>query len=454
MPNPNFLSSTLEERSTSFFNTNYVLQAQVTQDYYNCDSMEKLLAQAATNEHLFVSIKAVGLAMFSNSIQAPHLLNDARKDYVKALRLTNKALSDPSTATTDSTLFSVLILSIFETLAGSSQDSLSAWTKHIEGAALLIKLRGPEQFATATGRRLFFHVVANLFISCLQRTVRFPSYIAEMRKKEMPKYMTTGTVGWAASNLTIDFANFRAAIRNREIVDVKTIFTKGMEFEERFINLMSDLPERWTYKTRYSRANPDLIWDGYYHVYQDIWTCQLWNSMRTCRIMLHELIRAALKSGRHSTPQIFSEEEYEIRMADLWSATAKLRDDLLASIPQQLSLNFALETQSPISGFSRNSRPTAHLRGMTGYYAVWQMFVVGELEHTSAKLRSWIIGRLKFIADTMGVKQAAVVANILEQSMPITAWDSSELEEEFGDITLSTKEESLEDSPLPEVRAH
>ncbi|RFU24945.1 hypothetical protein B7463_g11392, partial [Scytalidium lignicola] len=436
LPNPYLLAPNLEQRSKDFFIANYVLQGPgLSTEFYHADSLDKLLSRADEDEHLLYSIKAVGLAMFANSAQAPHLLQEARRDYIRALQLTNKALESPSSAKTDSTLFAVLILSIFETLAGSSQDSLNAWTKHIEGAAILIGLRGPSQFATAAGRRLFFHTISNLFISYIQRGLSFPAHIIELRK-ESSKNVNTFNMGWETSSLVIDFANFRAAVKNKEITEVRTIYRIAMELEQRFIDLFSDLPEHWNFTTHYTNADPTSIWDGYYHTYHDVWISQVWNSTRTCRLMLHEIIQAALRSGWEGNPPLFSQEQFLTQMSESWRITIKLRDDLLASIPQQINSNFNQNPQSPTSPADKG-RPTPQLRGMTGYYVVWQLFVAGSLEQTNAKLRAWIGKRIRFVGDALGVKQAIVIADILENYKPITAWDD-DFVAKFDGITLST----------------
>ncbi|KAH8810895.1 hypothetical protein F5884DRAFT_668441 [Xylogone sp. PMI_703] len=439
VPNPYFLLPTLDQRSRDFFCTHYVLQGPgLSSEFYHAASLDMLMSGADKDEHLLYSIRAVGLAMFSNSVQEPRLLQEARKNYIRALHLTNRALALSSSAKTDSTLFAVIILSIFETLAGCSEDSLAAWTRHIEGAALLVGLRGPNQFATAPGRRLFFHVVSNLFISCIQRGVSFPPHIVELRN-EVSKQVNTFNMGWEASTLVIDFANFRAAVRNKEVADVQTILDMGMQLETRFIDLFSDLPEHWNFTTHVSNTDPVSIWDGYYHTYHDVWISQVWNSTRTCRIMLHEIIQAALRSGYEGTPQVFSPEEFVSQMAESWRITIKLRDDLLASIPQQIDSNFNQDARSPTSR-SDKDRPTPHLRGMTGYYVVWQLFVAGSLEQTSPKLRAWVVNRLRFVGDTMGVKQASVIADILENYKPIKAWDD-DFVSRFDEVTLLTPDD-------------
>jgi hypothetical protein len=131
---------TIEERALGLFNTNSSTWLR------NFDVTHELCTQTSTDEHLLASMSAVGLATFSHSIHAPELMVRARREYVSALRLTNAALRSPIEAKKDSTLFSVMILSIFETVTGNNDRSLAAWAEHVNGAAALVKLRGKDQF--------------------------------------------------------------------------------------------------------------------------------------------------------------------------------------------------------------------------------------------------------------------------------------------------------------------
>ena len=142
-PVPKFsMFPTIEERALSFFSNNSSTWLR------NFDVTDDLCTQTSTGEHLLASMSAVGLASFSHSVHAPELMVRARREYVSALRLTNSALRSPTEVKKDSTLFSVMILSIFERVTGNTERSLAAWAEHVNGAAALVKLRGKDQFKT------------------------------------------------------------------------------------------------------------------------------------------------------------------------------------------------------------------------------------------------------------------------------------------------------------------
>jgi hypothetical protein len=119
-------------------------------------------------------MKAVGLAGFAHASRSSSLMRNARYQYVKALQAVNAALKSPEHVKKDSTLTSIMVLSIFENLTGYNQKSLKAWSEHVNGAASLLKIRGIEQINTIVGRRLLAQVsTSSLHISAFLRFLRW-----------------------------------------------------------------------------------------------------------------------------------------------------------------------------------------------------------------------------------------------------------------------------------------
>lgn len=71
------------------------------------------LLQNDPSPALKASAKAIGLLGMT---RMPHVKQRARKEHIIALRATNSALRDPTTATSDSTLGAVLLLGLYEVI--------------------------------------------------------------------------------------------------------------------------------------------------------------------------------------------------------------------------------------------------------------------------------------------------------------------------------------------------
>lgn len=81
----------------------------------------------------------------------------------------------------DSTLLSVLLLALFESLVFRGRQSPTSWTAHIEGAAQLLQMRGREQFERPIGRHLFLHTSHSLRTSCITHGIPVPPVIGNLQ---------------------------------------------------------------------------------------------------------------------------------------------------------------------------------------------------------------------------------------------------------------------------------
>ncbi|KAG4432109.1 hypothetical protein IFR05_012408 [Cadophora sp. M221] len=402
---PNYsMFPTLEERSFAFFGT------MAPTWFRTFDLVETLCSKADIEEHLQAGISAVGLASFSNASYAPELMARARKDYVKALQLTNEALRSPTAVKKDSTLFSVMVLSIYEMISGTNERSLDSWTEHIKGAAALVKLRGNEQFKSPAGQRMFLQVSSNLMLSCIQRTLPMPEHIIKLRD-EAANYMDIDSPAWRLSGIIIDFTIFRSKVRDCEVVGPRNVIKEALEIDQRFIDEFENLPEEWKYETVYTTENPDLVWNGNYHIYREYWMSHIWNGMRTCRILLHELIRDQLLAASTAITLLFTDDDNAKQLNASIKIMLEMQSEILASVPHH--------TPSLL-----NQSSSGLLDGSRSYFVLWPLFLVGSMDLTTESIRTWAAARLRNIGITVGIRQAVVISDILtRRALPI-GWDT------------------------------
>lgn len=110
---PQPLSGSLNERAVNFFFAHYVLSDPPFSHSYR-RGLSQLYNGESTNQILHLAIESVGLAGMANVHRAPHLMRDAKRQYGRALALTNKTLTDPVQVKADSTILAVLFLGLFE----------------------------------------------------------------------------------------------------------------------------------------------------------------------------------------------------------------------------------------------------------------------------------------------------------------------------------------------------
>ncbi|UNI15521.1 hypothetical protein JDV02_002048 [Purpureocillium takamizusanense] len=159
-------------------------------------------------------VAALGLASFSFARKSPALRRAAAAEYGAALEGVNRMLSDPGTATSDSTLAVVILMSFFETLTGHSPPSTKSWTNHASGAAGIIALRGPAQLDTATGRQLLREVKGLMLATSLIHKVPLSQALVHYTHLAMARNTPSENHGERIFLITAEVANLRASLQD------------------------------------------------------------------------------------------------------------------------------------------------------------------------------------------------------------------------------------------------
>jgi hypothetical protein len=390
---------TIEQRARCYF------QAHAADWLRNSDLIEDLVIQTNGDEHLLASITAAGLASFSNSVHSPELMTEARRRYGAALGLTNAALRSPTEAKKDSTLFAVMILGVFETLAGNNAQSLLAWAEHVNGAAALVKLRGLDQFRTDAGQRMFYQVTGNLVVTCIQRITPMPAHIIDLRKAA-EGMVDTSSQAWMVSSIIIDFTIFQAAVHDRRLVGPRAIVEAALAIDQHFLAACSDVAPDWQYQVMHTDEAPHLVWNKTYYAYHNAWAAQLWNGMRTCRVLLHEIICDQLLSSASAITPIFTEAEAAVQEQSSASIMQETARDILCSIPHHVPVSQSADESSLLTGF-RSS------------LILWPLYLVGAMDTSSEEVRDWAVARLRVVEAETGIRHAGLMAGYLNRRQEV-----------------------------------
>ena len=427
------LVPTIDERAVNFFFSNHVAGLNASSRGF-IDQVQDL-PDHDLGVNLMTSIKAVGLAGFSNAARAPELMREAKKNYTVAVRLLNSALHSPVEVKKDTTLLAIMILGIFETLTGREEDSLIAWAAHLKGAAALMEVRGPQQLSTMAGRRLYGQITASLITVCLQQEIAVPGHILDLNR-EVFKYVNENDIIWANQRVILLFTNFYAKLKHGEIVDFHEILDKSTELEDMLIQPFADAPHDWTFTTVYTEDHPDLIYHGCYHIYHHALAAVSWNGMRAIRVMLNEIIRDTLLLGLSAKPPVFVEPKHTEQLQSSTDILHRTMFDIIASVPQYLGYAGEDSARTTFNGSSYGSEfsqslPEVYPKGHKLHpYAVkasvpllrtalynlpWTLYTVGTSSVVTDPTLRWVIRTLKLISSSLGIRQATILATKLEQ---------------------------------------
>ena len=398
---------------------------------------------------LISCMRAVGLAGLSNYARASEMRREARRLYLEAIQHINAALRSPTQAKEDSTLLSVTILSQFEVLDDSSSHSLIAWENHINGAAALLKLRGPEALRTPTGVRLFIQVTSSVMAICLKHKLPLPDIISPLAE-EVSKHVIRSDPGWRYFDTYRRITEYYARIRRGLVTDVYQVLALALELDRLAVESFSNIPPRWYYAIVPTTADPDVVFSGYYHVYDSFISAYLWNSLRTLRMLLHEIIRRTIIHDRYSTPPYSTPHQFQTSTEILSS----LQADILASVPQNIGYvshkekhptdrsTSYLESWEPQSSGPAfpwldfrshdmiyeifdmaqwdDSLPRYRLpltRMLGGTFLPWALYTAGMVDVATDDVRRWCSRILRFMEAKMGIRQAAALADEVDKTV-------------------------------------
>ncbi|KAF8852291.1 hypothetical protein BDZ45DRAFT_659452 [Acephala macrosclerotiorum] len=444
------LQPTIEEDGVNYFMFNFVRMPNGPSHghfYY----IEDLCRSGGFDDTLQSAMTAAGLAGHATKTQSSPLMSRARREYAAALRKINASLKSPTEALKDSTLLAIIIVAIFESIAGAKDLSLREWTEHVNGAATLVKLRGRNQLKHPGGLSLFMHATSHVIISCVQREIPMPTQLIELRAEAF-SYLPVDPAS-RQMRMMDEYTIFRGAVKSGSFDGPEAIIKRALEIDNSLIESFTDAPNDWLYETVFTDTDCEVVFGGSYDIYYDHWISQMWNAMRTTRIMLHETIRSQLIKGFTSTPQIFTAEEFRTQFQTSANICMNMRDDIFRSVPQHLGfvvrkpftssppgmsdLFSEIQSSTPqFQAFKPTSftdllldeafnaplpPPKEYLHpdpthpSISGYFLLWPLYVAGITCVGTMAHRTFVANTLQYVGEKIGIRAGSNLAAFMRE---------------------------------------
>ncbi|KAM3071779.1 hypothetical protein ACMFMG_009639 [Clarireedia jacksonii] len=395
----------VEDQATCYFFRNYVLDDSSTngpfqylQDIYNIE----IIGPALTD-----SIESLGLVGLANFWQSPEMKFHANRKYNSALRLMSSRLRNEEEAKENQTLVAVMLLGFYETNTCSGPQSMESWTKHIVGASSLLQLRGKSCVENKIGHSIFINLRAQIVTNSVQRHVSVPGFIREWSDYALQYQSPTDANGSKLAVLIMEFCDLRATMTSfHDYSKAEHIIPAAVAIDAKLAEWMANQTERMFYRTVTVKEKSPHVFSDHYHVYNSVWAAVTWNNARCIRILIHEIIAVQLtylKNTRYDLLElelglpVFLETQLETSATTI----VQLAHDICGSVPFLL-------------GYKEGEDPTLlNTKAVSGNCLLWPLFTAAVTAMVSDVMSNWVAGRLRVIADVMGIKQAAPLAHIL-----------------------------------------
>jgi hypothetical protein len=398
-PQPSSLALSLEWQARDAFFAYYVTGTSKTWDF-----LQRFYHLTHSPEHLALSINAVSLAYLAHQVHSDAALATARETYVAALRMTNKALQSPEVAAKDTTLIAPLLLDLFEKITNPEPRRDEGWTGHVHGALALVRLRGLEQFQDPSALRVLVRLSTNLLISCVASESPVPDELVALRAYAA-KHLNARDPKWQLSDLMVHYANLRSDMQRGDLsIDNCISFSMGLDAKLQALAL--NMPTSWRYKTTITNGGSDRICNHRFDSYPDRHTTQTWNVLRLIRILLNEsVLELCLASTSDLTGEAY------LRLArQATDNIGTLAGEICTSVPQYVNcLGAANHLHSP----SQN---------LDCYTLIFPLYVAGRSRGSANTLKTWVIKQLHYMGSHFGIRNAALVGQVLEQGRDVNPW--------------------------------
>ena len=412
---PQSLSIPMASQARDLFYYNYVVGMLKPLDF-----LESICAPTSKDEHLSASMDAVALAYLNYQCHAPDAQSAARRAYVAALRLMNKAIQDPELARRDSTMLAILLLDLYEKITNQEPQYEGAWAAHLQGALTLVQMRGEKQFEDPIALRMLARVTTNGIISSVASHRPIPDEIMALRAN-IAAHSAIPDPKARESELMIEFAGLRNELDDGDLHGDAAVSTIR-DLDDRFLALSLDTQPPWQYKTVHVEVKSRHHWETYHHMYPNEQIGQMWNALRLARIMLNESILSLCVGvddvkNPHSHPTSLRQKAH--------ATIQRMISDICASVPQYIGdlsdRDLGKSTGTPARPFTRLNAPdpTQHL---PCYRLIYPLYVAAQSSAAPVALRIWVISQLRFMANYHAMPNAARVATILESGERRDPW--------------------------------
>lgn len=393
------MDQTVRDIALSHFMTSYVPGSHF-------DYLPELYATLDSTTVLPATINAAAIASLARDLGQGDIMKIARQSYAHALTETNMALANPKTAANDATLISVLLLSLFEAIVWESSQIPENWLVHSKGAFEILKLRGPAQFKTDIGRKLFTQVANITCINNINNRTRIPQELADLVEAANGPAYEAGSPRYRLANMSRKMTNLVADIDAGKLTVTEVIEETTLQ-DNLYITYTEKFVPEWQYEEIRLNKQVPGVHGWTYHRYPSTRVAKLWNSTRMSRILLSEI---KYHHARKLSPSAYSRAmEYEA-VANL----QRMATDIAASIPQFTKpVGLFDEFCSPgfvPDAFERTMGDATMSRKAAAASLMWPLSVIRAASVVSEDLRIFAKEQLKLLGKEFRLPQAEKAA--------------------------------------------
>ena len=304
-----------------------------------------------------------------------------------------------------------------------------------------------------------------------------PATISEWSKIALQYESPVEATATHLASLGIVFASIRASMPTfHDYSNSANIITSLCALDTEYEHWVSHLPTEFQYRTfpipSYTRC--DVVFGDHYHDYHSVWIGAVWNHYRCVRILVNEILLDQLSFMLQTfnpsdtiDPSMISQFESDpLFESDLGNATPDatfyasllfaasatlhtLADDICASVPYFLN-SFPNGPTGSNPSFTFSAPSSTPPKAVVGNILLWPLYTAACTGHASNEMRNWTANMLQSISETMGIRQAAPLAETLRTTLDLDTleWEDENPTEDVEDMSLGLLDEEESDGSM------
>ena len=366
-------------------------------------------------QYLTFAIEAVSSAYLWHQVYSDAALATARRRYVSALRMTNKTLkSTKKEATKDTVLMASLLLDLFEKITSSEPRNNKSWTSHVDGALALVNFRGLDHFQHPSEFSILVRLSLHYIVGCVASGAPVP-HILNIIQTCIGKRLGVHDTMFRLSSLMIEYANFCSEVR-KGVLSYDEQIELSIELDGKLQTLDFEFPPSWQYTTVLLDHPSDQAFELHYDFYPNPRVCQARNILRVLRILLNEFLIENYPSSPTS-------DRYLSLVGVAHDNIEMLASEICACVPQYVDCDPAAPHRLPAPAYSLDHHDpgpaaTGHSHSpnhqLECYTLIFPLYIVGRSQ-AIPDVKPWIIKTLHHISSHFDVRNAGIVAKMLER---------------------------------------
>ena len=285
-----------------FFMSNYVgKDPAVSQLYYLPDFYAKL---GYATSSLKKTIIASGLAGYARTARRQDLIEQSTRTYVAAIRDINTALSSPQHAVNDTTLMSIMMAAMFETMLVSPEAGMHNVSKHLEGAMSVAYLSLQQRPPSDVFKALLSTLVQSVIMNCWIQHVPLPARYKSIRPY-VPDRINPHSVHAKLVDVLSRVIEFRDDLKEGQYQSPTEILQRALKVDADLKTFIDEMPthtcfEKCWMPTVQATEVQQLVYNWVFHgtlisallCYPSLMSCSLptticWPPLEQCSFLPH-----------------------------------------------------------------------------------------------------------------------------------------------------------------------